>query len=347
MPTPHNPAWTASDLAADSGWRLSPSAAQLAELVALVAGSAGRPYDALDAEALPPGCRSFLAQVTECLDVRYGVCLIQGLPVGDDTDAARRLCFALGLGLGTPVFQDTAGGRLSDIRGTGAYERSGAATDRHRGDAHFQPEETGTALPHHSDPSDVAGLLCIRPAAVGGTSTVSSALAVHACLEREQPELLRVLYEPIPYGQSPSPGGQVGWIGLPVFGWHDGYFKCHVVPDLIRAGQAVPEVPRLSAQQQAALQALQQTAARPDLAVRHRLQPGELLLVDNHLVLHGRDAYQDRAEQQRHMLRLWLATPTSRPLDPVHAGWIGDPSAGALRGGIMPERLPELRNRNR
>ena len=77
---------------------------------------------------------------------------------------------------------------------------------------------------------------------------------------------------------------------------------------------------------------------------RHELQllPGQLLLLNNHLVWHGRSAYEDAPGSVRYLLRLWLATPDSRPLDPVHAAWFGNPAPGALRGGYLRERLVEL-----
>lgn len=129
---------------------------------------------------------------------------------------------------------------------------------------------------------------------------------------------------------------------MPVFSWRDGYFKGHVVPDLILAAQLVPAVPRLSTAQREALEALMELANTSEFKLELQLEPGQLLLLNNHIVWHGRGAYEDAPGSVRHLLRLWLATPDSRPLDPVHEAWFGNPAAGALRGGYLRDRLSEL-----
>jgi len=62
--------------------------------------------------------------------------------------------------------------------------------------------------------------------------------------------------------------------------------------------------------------------------------------VNNHIVFHGRTAYEDdRASgRSRHLLRLWLSPPNSRPLprDFAHAWHATAP--GAVRGGIPLKR---------
>ncbi|MGI9301784.1 MAG: hypothetical protein ACR2RB_03620 [Gammaproteobacteria bacterium] len=64
-------------------------------------------------------------------------------------------------------------------------------------------------------------------------------------------------------------------------------------------------------------------------------------LVNNCCVFHARTSFEDYAEpdRKRHMLRLWLATPNSRPLPPIYAGrYRSSTERGALRGGIFRAR---------
>jgi hypothetical protein len=65
-------------------------------------------------------------------------------------------------------------------------------------------------------------------------------------------------------------------------------------------------------------------------------------VTNNHLVWHGRVDYEDAPGTVRHLLRLWLATPHSPPLHPVHRAWFRNPAPGALHGGYLRERLGEL-----
>jgi hypothetical protein len=57
--------------------------------------------------------------------------------------------------------------------------------------------------------------------------------------------------------------------------------------------------------------------------------------VHNHSLLHDRTAFEDFAEaaRRRHLLRLWLAPDSARPLPPVFAERYGSVVAGA-RGGV-------------
>lgn len=294
---------------------------------------------------VPRACSALWPRIQHCLDQRAGFCIVSGLPFDGREDCGRQLTFLVGHGLGTPVFQDARGARMVDIRSTDAAALD-AATYKPRSDGtHVRPYETRAAFRLHSDPCDVAGLFCLQAAARGGGSAVVNALAVHDRLAETRPDLLELLYRPFCYAKPRRPGEAASWHSVPVFSWQDGYFKSHIVPDLIFAAQLVPEVPRLSAEQRAALDALMQVAAAPEFKLDLQLTPGQLLLLNNHLVWHGRDAYEDAPGTARHLLRLWLATPGSRPLHPVHEAWFGDPAPGALRGGYLRERLHELRER--
>jgi hypothetical protein len=292
--------------------------------------------------SLPAACASLRARIEHCLDRSAGFCVVSGLPFDGSEDHARRVTFLAGLLLGTPVFQDAQGGRMVDIRSTEA-EAMDAAMYKPRSDGtHVRPYETRAAFRMHTDPCDVAGLFCVQSAASGGGSSIVNALALYDRVAAARPDLLAVLHEPFYYAKPRKPGEPASYHGIPVFSWQDGYFKAHIVPDLIFVSQFVPEVPRLRDEQRAALDLLMQLAAAPELKLELRLEPGELLWLNNHVVWHGRDAYEDKPDSVRHLLRIWLATSGSRPLHPLHAAWFGNPAPGALRGGYLRERLSEL-----
>jgi len=78
------------------------------------------------------------------------------------------------------------------------------------------------------------------------------------------------------------------------------------------------------------------------------LERGDMQFVHNHTLLHDRTAFEDHPEasRRRHLLRLWLAPETARPLPPVFAQRYGSVVPGARGGvgiaeaaGVMP--LPE------
>ncbi len=335
-----DPAWKAHELAPDA-YQVELAPDERALLGAAAAQE--RPWQQLGRRDVPTGSAALWARIEHCLERAAGFCVVSGLPFDGGEEHARRAAFLAGLGLGTPVFQDAQGARIVDIRSTGA-DALEAATYKPRSDGtHVRPYETRGAFRLHADPCDVAGLFCVQAAASGGASSVVNALAVHDRLADTRPDLLAVLHQPFYYARPRKPGEPAGYHGIPVFSRQDGYFKAHIVPDLILAAQLVPEVPRLSAEQREALEELSRTASSPEFAIELHLRPGQLLWLNNHLVWHGRQAYEDAPGTVRHLLRLWLATPGSRPLDPVHEAWFGDPRPGALRGGYLRERLAELR----
>ena len=77
-------------------------------------------------------------------------------------------------------------------------------------------------------------------------------------------------------------------------------------------------------------------AACEELAFTMLFSPGDLQLLNNHVVYHGRTAYEDTpgTDNDRLLLRLWLAPRNSRALPPGFEVLWGSIESGALRGGI-------------
>jgi hypothetical protein len=67
-----------------------------------------------------------------------------------------------------------------------------------------------------------------------------------------------------------------------------------------------------------------------------RFEPGDIQLLNNHVIYHGRTAFKDDQStgQDRLLMRLWLSVPNSRALPDDHAVLWGDVGAGKPHGGI-------------
>ena len=67
-----------------------------------------------------------------------------------------------------------------------------------------------------------------------------------------------------------------------------------------------------------------------------RFEPGDIQLLNNHVIYHGRTAFKDdeSSGQDRMLMRLWLSVPNSRALPDDHAVLWGDVGAGKPHGGI-------------
>ena len=68
-------------------------------------------------------------------------------------------------------------------------------------------------------------------------------------------------------------------------------------------------------------------------------QPGDIGLVNNHQILHGRADYEDwpEVERRRYLLRLWLSPEDGRPLPAAYAQRYGNVVPGQRGGIICPE----------
>jgi hypothetical protein len=293
-------------------------------------------YEEVNEAYLPTFFQERLLEIRSDLKTGLGLYLIESLPLDElSVPAVRKLYFAIGCALGTPVYQDPRGSRIVDIRATDASIEAAIHYKAKKDGSHFRPYETNLAFSYHTDPCDVAGLICLQNAAQGGETQVASALHLRDLLQREDPTLVDALSTPFPYAKPEIPGKSLEYYLIPVFSEQAGYFKSHVVPDLVWLGQRRDGIPKLTEVQVLALRRLEALARQPENHVAFTLRTGDLLLVNNHIVYHARSAYEDSESFTRFLMRLWLSVPNSRPLSPVHAEWFGDPRAGAIRGGYL------------
>ncbi len=91
----------------------------------------------------------------------------------------------------------------------------------------------------------------------------------------------------------------------------------------------------VSARQIEAVNELCALAREPQFSVERHFEPGAMVFCNNHTTFHLRTAFEDWPEpaRRRHLLRIWLALPNSRPLPASFAPFFGDTAAGAVRGG--------------
>jgi hypothetical protein len=134
--------------------------------------------------------------------------------------------------------------------------------------------------------------------------------------------------------QGEEAGGEAAVYALPVFAMREGKFTTQYSRTFVEAAQKIASVPRLTSEQDEALDLL--AAVCDELGYEMALEPGDIQLLNNHVIYHGRTAYQDAPEPDRDrlLLRLWLAPPNSRALPEGFEVLWGSIKGGAVRGGI-------------
>ncbi|MFH8795935.1 TauD/TfdA family dioxygenase [Streptomyces sp. NPDC017941] len=158
-----------------------------------------------------------------------------------------------------------------------------------------------TELGFHCDTCDLLVLLCLRPAADGGGMTkLASARHVHDIIERERPDVLALLQEEWRFDRTGRAGQQI--VTTPIlFTQDDGTVGCYYQTRTVRASA------QLDARRLDALDYLDEVLYRPEIAFGLQLGAGDLLMIRNSRVLHGRSPYVDvPGPGARRILRAWM-----------------------------------------
>ncbi len=100
--------------------------------------------------------------------------------------------------------------------------------------------------------------------------------------------------------------------------------------------QRIKGVPRLSDAQQECMDAMDAILQRPENMFTIYLEPGDLQIFNNHVMLHSRTDYEDfeKPEEKRLLFRLWLAPPDSVRLPDSWWDFYRSVEPGTVRGGI-------------
>jgi hypothetical protein len=150
--------------------------------------------------------------------------------------------------------------------------------------------------------------------------------------------LLPALFEPFATDRRGEvPDGMQPWFDIPVFNWHAGRLSCVYVRQYIESAQRnFPDARRLSADQIAAMDLMDALANDPAIHLSMAFEAGDMQFLHNHQILHSRTDFENwpEPERHRHLLRLWLAPMSARPLPDVFAPRYGSVTPGE-RGGIV------------
>jgi Taurine catabolism dioxygenase TauD, TfdA family len=292
---------------------------------------------------LAPVLRPLLQGVARELEEGSGLVRLSGLPVERyEADDLKRLFWGLCRHLGTPLFQNTAGEVLAEVKdetGTGAAVTGGGPGPVPS--ARARSRSTGP-LRWHTDKCDVLALLCASNGIAGGISKVVSTVAVHDEIARRRPELLRVLYGDfwrMRPGDEEGEGHGDRVFRMPVFSrGPDGAFTSQYSRTYVEMAHDQTGVPPIRPEQVAALDLLAEVAE--ELCLHAPFTPGDVQFLNQHVSYHGRTAYSDDATvgARRVLLRIWLSVPNSRALPEGHMVQWGDTRPGALRGGAIRAR---------
>lgn len=299
-------AWRGSELS-ESDYRERLTSDDVAEILAAVrhARSLDRPTGSLHRDDFPlPGLGPKIARWRRELRWGRGFQVISGVPVQRlGQEGAEVFFWCFGLHLGIPGAQNPQGDLLGHVRDTGSPS-----------DGSVRQYRTREGIDFHCDLADVVGLLCLSNAKAGGRSRVASSVTAYGELVRRRPDLASRLYEP--FVMDTKGEGGTPWVGvvpcafargeLRTF-WHIGYFQ---------SASRISGAPPMDDRAREVIELYDSVMNEPGMAVEMDFEPGDVQLVSNHTIVHGRTAYEDHGDevQKRHLLRLWLSLPERHSL---------------------------------
>jgi hypothetical protein len=331
-PEIHGPSfWYGPALLQQADWLYHLSETEIIEIETAVNGllSAAENLSKISRDdfPLPTFSRRLQSLLGEVLEGR-GFVLLRHLPVERWSKLQTAIAF-LGIGshMGRLRSQNADGHLLGHVKDLGRSSR----------DPNVRIYQTRERQTFHTDSCDVVGLLCLATARSGGLSSLVSSMTIFNEMRRRRPDLARVLFAPIETDRRGEVAeGEKPYFKIPIFNWHEGLLSTIYQRQYIESARRFPDVEPLTPAQIAGLDLLDELANDPQLHLMMELQCGDIQFVHNHTVLHDRTAFEDwpEPERRRHLLRLWLAPLSARPLPEVYAERYGSVVPGD-RGGVI------------
>lgn len=302
-------AWTGETLGGVDDFAYRISERDAAELIAGIAAFRrhGVPIEQVGRDNFPlHGFADVLADVRRELIDGRGIVMLRGFPVARLAREEQAIAY-LGLGayLGSAMSQNKHGHILGHVKDLGGDYA----------DSNTRGYMTNAEMRFHSDACDYVGLLCLNAAMRGGESRVASSVSVYNRMLETRSDLAAELCGDFYRSRSGEANpGDTPWIKHPIFCFADGYFSALGLGAAVDKAQKLPGVPPFTPAQTEAIALYRATVEA--CAVDMDLVPGDIQFLNNFVTLHTRRGYEDwpQPERKRHLLRLWLHDPMSRPL---------------------------------
>ena len=334
-------AWLGRDMAASTEWIRPFSPQAIDEIDAALRGVQRRglkwPKFGRDDFPLPTFSREITAVLDE-LENGRGFVLLRGLPVERYRDEELKdLYWGLGAHFGWQRYQNAMGELIGEVRDENRRygEVKEPSMDPTLGRSSRNKARSAGPLRFHTDRCDIVTLLTVRRAKQGGLSKIVSAVSVSNAIRERRPDLHALLCRDYWRSrQGEESGGEKKVFPMPIFCVHDGKFTTQYSRTFVEAAQKLPDVPRMTAAHDEALDLHAEVCE--ELCFTMDFEPGDLQLLNNHVSYHGRTHYEDGAgaDQDRLLLRMWVAPPNSRALPATYAPIWGTTAPGVPRGGI-------------
>jgi hypothetical protein len=309
--------WMGSELALTDDWNIRLTPDDITELNEALAGieSKNIPIQEITAADFTLPTLGFrLRAFAEELENGRGFGVIRGVPVEKYTeDSCKILSWGLCSYLGTSIPQSRQGDWINhviDLTDVTSTTNSDLVHIVNRKELRANHE--GGELRWHTDSTDMIALFCLNKAKIGGASRLASSAQVHNLILAENPACLRALYDGYYYlslaDDNDIETPRLSAERVPVFRRTGKSVSFYYIPQVVERAIDRAHV-SYSAVENEARELIQSAANADGVALEFTLEPGDLEVINNRIIMHAREEYVDDPEidRRRHLLRLWMA----------------------------------------
>jgi hypothetical protein len=307
-----------SDLAQIDDWNLRLSPDDIEELEAALANVELKniPVQEISTADFPlPRLGVRLRAFADELENGRGFGVIRGVPVEIYTEeACKILSWGLCSYLGELIPQSRQGDwinhviDLTDITSTTKPDLVHIVNRKE-----LRSNHEGGELRWHTDSTDIIALFCLTKAKAGGASRLASSAKVHNLIREQSPPCLRALYDGYYYmsladdDEDETP--KISAERIPVFRRKGESVSFYYIPQVVERAIERANV-SYGPEENDARDLIQEAANTPGVPLEFTLEPGDLEVVNNRVVMHARSGFEDYPDldRRRHLLRLWMAT---------------------------------------
>ncbi len=290
--------WLAADIS-ERDWKIVAGDAHLTEIDEMA-----RRFSNGDGVVTEPvHCIDAMRRIGLALTRGVGFAVFDRLPIGEyPTEVLVSIYQYLGDRIGRRVEQKFNGQMLYHVHDSGKQFQYGVRGSHTNVELNFHTDNAfGQMVP------DAVGLFCVAAAKSGGVSRFCSLYAVHERLEKQFPQELKRLYQPMLFDRQKEHGEHEPPVTLaPYFSWHEDRLYARANASLVRQGYKVAGE-KMDTSLVAALHAVDEVTTAQDLWYEAGLEPGQIQYLNNHEIGHYRSEFVDyeAAEKKRSLYRLW------------------------------------------
>jgi len=237
-----------------------------------------------------------LTKITKMLTDNIGFCLIKGLNIsGCNHKYLEEFLIDFGSLFGEVIPQNSLDEKIVHVINKGQSLAKGGR--------YHNTSDSGsmhTDSPQYSKPPKLLGLMCIESAISGGESRLVDSISIYKKLQEEEINYLNLLNKDFKFDKRGDyKSGEKSYTLAPIFEVGKDKFTFRYLFDYINLEEEDKETLD-------AISRLNFLLDQDKYNFRFRLEIGDILLVNNYRLAHGRDKFQDHASSKRLLYRLWV-----------------------------------------